>query len=34
VRVLAVLASRPPECNREHFTSWWRDEADLLARDV
>jgi uncharacterized protein (TIGR02118 family) len=24
VHVLAVLASRPPEWDRERFTAWWR----------
>lgn len=34
MHVLAVLASRPPEWDRERFTTWWRgphaDQAKLL----
>jgi uncharacterized protein (TIGR02118 family) len=34
MHVLAVLASRPPEWDRERFTAWWRgphaDKARLL----
>jgi uncharacterized protein (TIGR02118 family) len=32
VHVLAVLASRPPEWNRERFTSWWRGPHAAKAR--